>query len=71
MAVNGVEQVRLALLALPTALGLNKISSESFDTSSACPMDVIKTTDERMADSLRLVADHIADEVIRTTANLG
>jgi len=64
MTVNGVEQVRLAMLALPGALEFDKTPSEG-DTS---PHTIITTTDERMCASLRLVADHIADNVRSLTS---
>jgi len=60
MSVNGVEQVRLAMLALPSTLELDKTPAEG-DTS---PQGVVTNTDERMCASIRLVADHVADKVI-------
>jgi len=60
MTVNGVEQVRIAMLALPGALEFDKIPPGG-DTS---PHVIVKTTDERVCRSLGLVADHIADKVL-------
>jgi len=60
MTVNGVEQVRIAMLALPGALEFERTPPEG-DTS---PQTVVTTTDDRMCASIRLVADHIADNVI-------
>ena len=59
MTVNGVEQVRIAMLALPSSLDLDKTPKEG----STSPHDVVKNTDERMCASIRLVADHIGDKV--------
>jgi len=59
MTVNGVEQVRMAMLAIPGALEFDKAPTEG-DTS---PNAVIAATDERMCANIRLVSDHIADNV--------
>jgi len=61
MTVNGVEQVRMALLALPASLELSE-----GDTSSHT-QTLVADADERMCASIRLVADHIADNVITST----
>jgi len=65
MMVNGVEQVRVAMLALPRALEFDKTPPEG-DTSAR---SVLTATDERMCASIRLVADHIADKVIMQSLN--
>ena len=59
MTVNGVEQVRLAMLALPAALEFDRTPAEG-DSS---PHTVVRTTDDRVCGCVRLVADHIADKV--------
>jgi len=65
MMVNGVEQVRIAMLALPAALEFHdKMTSDGSDTS---PCVVVKNTDDKMCRSLGLVANHIADKVSRPT----
>ena len=59
MMVNGVEQVRTAMLAVPGELDRTPPEGDA-----ASPMaTVAMATDERVCASIRQVAEHIGDKV--------
>ena len=59
MMVNGVEQVRIAMLAVPSAVELDKTPPEGESWSRT----VVTAADEQMCANIRLVAEHVGDKV--------
>jgi len=65
MMVNGIEQVRQAMLALPGALEVAKGPSDGESWSQT----VVTAIDDSVGASINLVAQHIGDKVVDAPPN--